>query len=109
MKHLIAAALLVLLSVTAQAQAQPEGKRVGADQLERMQKNLGLSDEQVEQLHEIRERGGSREEVRAVFTDEQWALMQERRRQAKARRGKDQPGQYYSLPQEGQAEDPDDG
>ena len=109
MKHLIVAALLVLLSVSAQAQAQPEGKRVGADQLERMQKNLGLSDEQVAQLQEIRERGGSREEVRAVFTDEQWALMQERRRQANARRLQSDPDRYYSLPQDGEAEASDDG
>lgn len=102
-----AAAALVFLAATAHAQV--EGKRAGADQLTRMQKNLGLSDEQVAQLHELRERGGSREEVRAVFTDEQWALMQERRRQAKARSGKGQPGQYYSLPQDGQADKPDDG
>jgi hypothetical protein len=102
-----AAAILVLLSATALAQV--EGKRAGADQLARMQKNLGLSDEQVAQLHELRERGGSRKEVRAVFTDEQWALMQERRRQAKARSGKGQPGQYYSLPPDSQAEESDDG
>jgi chromatin segregation and condensation protein Rec8/ScpA/Scc1 (kleisin family) len=102
-----AAAVLALLSATALAQV--EGKLAGADQLARMQKNLGLSDEQMAQLHELRERGGSREEVRAVFTDEQWAQMQERRRQAKARRGKGQPGQYYSLPQDGQADKPDDG
>ena len=102
-----AAAVLVLLSTTGHAQV--EGKLAGADQLVRMQKNLGLSDEQVEQLHELRETGGSREEVRAVFTDEQWAMMQERRRQAKARSGKGQPGQYYSLPQDGQAEEVDDG
>ena len=102
-----AAAVLVLLSATAHAQV--EGKLAGADQLARMQKNLGLSDEQVAQLHELRERGASREEVRAVFTDEQWAQMQERRRQAKARSGKGQPGRYYSLPQDGQAEESDDG
>ena len=103
------AAIVVLVMLSATAHAQVEGKLAGADQLTRMQKNLGLSDEQVAQLHELRERGASREEVRAVFTDEQWAQMQERRRQAKARRGKGQPGQYYNLPQDGQAEEPDDG
>ena len=103
------AAIVVLVMLSATAHAQAEGKLDGADQLTRMQKNLGLSDEQVAQLHELRERGASREDVRAVFTDEQWAQMQERRRQAKARRGKDQPGQYYSLPPEGPAEEPDDG
>ena len=102
-----AAAVLVLLSATAHAQV--EGKLAGADQLARMQKNLGLSDEQVAQLHELRERGGSREEVRAVFTDEQWALMQERRRQANARRLQSDPDRYYSLPPDSEAEKSDDG
>ena len=88
------AAIVVLVMLSATAHAQVEGKLAGADQLTRMQKNLGLSDEQVAQLHELRERGASREEVRAVFTDEQWAQMQERRRQAKARRGKGQHGRF---------------
>jgi hypothetical protein len=34
-----------------------------------------LCDEQLTQLREIHERSSSREEVRAVFTDEQWALL----------------------------------
>ena len=110
MKQLIAGAvMLVLLSVTAHAQIdrykippesgdkseQVENQTRGGDGLARMQKNLDLSDEQVTQLREIRERGGSREEVRAVLTDEQLALMQERRRQTKSKRAKGDPGQYY--------------
>ena len=38
-----------------------------------MQAHLGLSDEQAEQIKSIREAGGSREEVRAVLTEEQQA------------------------------------
>lgn len=49
------------------------------------------------------------EEIRAVFTDEQWALMQERRRQANARRVISDPDRYYSLPPDSQAEESDDG
>ena len=60
-----------------------EGKRSG-DRMARMQEHLGLSAEQVEQIREIRENGGSREEIHAVFTDEQRELMQERRAQMKA-------------------------
>lgn len=39
----------------------------------RMQKTLGLSDEQVKQMRDIREAGGSPEEMRAVLTPEQQA------------------------------------
>ena len=117
------AVFLMLPSVTAQAQIErymvPEGSDTdseqgedqsrGGDHLARMQKNLGLSDEQVSQLREIRQRGGSREEIRAVFTDEQWALMQERRRQAKSQKGKGKPGRYYTPPPGSQTEESDGG
>lgn len=113
----------VLLSITAHAQIErykvpPDSGTVseqtgdqpaGGERLERMQKRLGLSDEQVSQLREIRQRGGSREEIRAVFTDEQWTMMQERRRQANARRVKSDPARYYTLPPDSQAEESDDG
>lgn len=124
MKHLFAAAaFLALLSATAHAQIdrykvppdsgtdskQAGSTPAGGERLERLQKRLGLSDEQVSRLREIRQRGGSREEIRAVFTDEQWALLQERRRQANARRVESDPDRYYSLPPENQAEPSDDG
>lgn len=124
MKKLVAGAVfLMLLSATAHAQIdrykvaegsdtdseQGEDQSRGGDPLARMQKNLGLSDEQVTQLREIRQRDGSREEVRAVFTDEQWALMQERRRQAKSQKGKGKPGRYYTLPPGSQTEESDGG
>ncbi len=38
---------------------------------ERMKAHLGLSDEQAAEIKSIREAGGSREEVRAVLTEEQ--------------------------------------
>ena len=122
MKKLVAGAVfLILLSVTAHAQIdrykvqegsdtdseQEEGQSRGGDRLARMQKNLDLSDEQVTQLREIRQRDGSREEIRAVFTDEQWALMQERRRQAKSQKGKGKPGRYYTPRPGSQTEESD--
>ncbi len=68
-----------------------EGKR-GGDRMARMQEHLDLSDDQMKQIREIRENGGSREEMRAVFTDEQRALMQERRAQMEANGGKGRGG-----------------
>ncbi len=55
----------------------------------RMQEHLGLSDEQMRQMREIRENGGSREEIFAVLNDEQRALMDERRGQMKGHGGQD--------------------
>ncbi len=68
-----------------------EGNR-GGDRMARMQEQLGLSDEQMKQIREIRENGGGREEMRAVFTDEQRALMKERRGQMEGSGGKGRGG-----------------
>ena len=43
------------------------------DRKARMQEQLGLSDAQVTKMEQIRHRGGSREEMRAVLTPEQQA------------------------------------
>ena len=54
-----------------------------------MQAHLELSDEQVAEMRRIREDGGSREEVRAVLTEEQqakWDQARERHRKQKHQR-----------------------
>jgi len=43
------------------------------DRKARMQEQLGLSDEQMKKMQEIRRKGGQRDEVRAVLTPEQQA------------------------------------
>lgn len=130
MKQLIAfTIILLMLSATAHAQSDPnndpgdmsnsqeqkqkqeqgqgKGKQGGGDRLARMQKNLGLSDDQVSQMREIGKRGGSREEMHAVMTVEQRGILRERRLQGKSQRGQGEPGRYYNLPQDKQAEEPD--
>jgi Spy/CpxP family protein refolding chaperone len=116
MKRLLACTLLLtLFAATASAQpdqtANPQHRSGGGDRMVRMQKNLGLTDEQVKQMREIRERGGSREEMRAVLTEEQRVTMQERRRQAQERKqsGRNDPGRYYTQPGNEQPADPDGG
>ena len=116
MKRLLACTLLLaLFAATASAQpdqnANPQHRSGGGDRVARMQKNLGLTDEQVKQMREIRERGGSREEMRAVLTEEQRVMMQERRRQAQERKqsGRNDPGRYYTQPGNEQPADPDGG
>lgn len=120
MGRLLAFAVLMALFTTAvKAQTDPDAPPQhrqgggGGDRLARMQRNLGLTDDQVRQIREIRERGGSREEIREVLTEEQRLMMQERRRQAQERKrqghaqGGNQPGRYYLQPDNEPAPDSD--
>ena len=116
MKRLLACfALIALFTAAVYAQpdpdANPQNRSGGGDRMARMQRNLGLTDEQVKQMREIRERGGSREEMRAVLTEEQRVMMRGRRRQAQERKqqGRNDPGRYYTQPGNEQAADPDGG
>lgn len=73
--------VLAVMSVTAYADKsvseQGKGQRDGVDRIARMQEHLGLSNEQVEQIREIRKNGGGRDEIRAVLSDEQRVLAKE--------------------------------
>lgn len=88
----------LLLAAVALAEP-PEGQRGGpptdeqrAERLARMQESLGLSDAQVRQIREIREQGGSREDIHAVLTEEQRNVMKERRAQHRGQGGKQGQG-----------------
>ncbi len=111
MKSLMVSVLVLVLSA-ATAYAKPDGAgdhqgRSGSgDRMARMQENLGLSDEQMTQMREIRENGGSREDMRAVLTDEQRAIMQERRSQYEGKRGE---GRAYPPGEDIPDADPVDG
>ena len=73
----LAITLAILLASTAALAG--EGKYGGdrAEHRARMQQELGLSDEQMEEMRQIREQGGSREDMHAVLTDEQQDKMRE--------------------------------
>jgi Spy/CpxP family protein refolding chaperone len=53
----------------AELKKEHKGERVAARA--RVQEELGISDEQMEEMNEIRRNGGSREDMRAVLTPEQ--------------------------------------
>ena len=94
------AALLPLILIAASSLALAGGGRGGGergDRMARMQEHLGLSDAQVEQMREIRENGGSREDMRAVLTDEQRTLIEEHRAQRRERHG-GKGGRGYGPP-----------
>ena len=88
MKVLILALSLTLVSSAVLAQSEdepPSGNKVA--KLERMQNNLGLTDEQVQQMRDIRQAGGSREDMNAVLNPEQQAKAVKLRKTHKGKGG----------------------
>jgi Spy/CpxP family protein refolding chaperone len=88
MKALILALSLTLVSSAVLAQSEdepPSGNKVA--KLERMQNNLGLTDEQVQQMRDIRQAGGSREDMNAVLNPEQQAKAAKLRKTHKGKGG----------------------
>ena len=72
---------VLALSATLLAPGAQAGDERREEHRERMQAELGLSDEQMQQMKEIRESGGSREDAAAVLTEEQREKMRELREQ----------------------------
>ena len=85
--RIIAIALAMASGITlAQAEEGPQGGPDGKGPgMARMQQELGLTDEQLQQMRAIRQNGGSREEAHAVLTPEQQAKAAELK---KANQGK---------------------
>ena len=86
--------LILILGMTmASAAIFADGEELeqdNSDRMAKMQKNLGLTDQQVSQMRRIRDEGGSREEILAVLTNNQLAIMKQRRAEmkSKGRKGK---------------------
>jgi Spy/CpxP family protein refolding chaperone len=80
MKKLLSVFVLSLLSAVAVAEPPQEGRGHFMGQLD-------LSAEQKEQMREIRENGGGRDEMRAVLTAEQQAKLDELREAKRGKRG----------------------
>ena len=89
-KLLISIMLITLFAATAHAGQSNSGNRQGNAQnkqrMAQMKQTLGLTDAQVAEMKKIRQNGGSKEDMRAVLTDEQRAQMVELRQQARAKR-----------------------
>jgi hypothetical protein len=81
---------LALASSMALAE-KPEGGRGKGDpeqRMQRMQQHLGLSEEQMSQMREIKANGGGREEMRGVLSKEQQTKMREYRKSKQAQHRK---------------------
>jgi Spy/CpxP family protein refolding chaperone len=88
MKALILALSLTVASAGVLAQSEderPSGNKFA--KLERMQNNLGLTDEQLDQMRDIRQAGGSREDMNAVLNPEQQAKVAKLRKTHKGKGG----------------------
>ena len=89
MKTLMTVTLSLLLAAGAAWAERPDGGQHSqdkrAERMAHMQKQLGLSDDQVSQMKEVRSNGGSREDMRAILSDDQQAQMHELRKQRQAR------------------------
>ena len=95
-------ALALILGTTAVSATPSGGKGLRGDspRLSKLQQSMGLSDEQVEEIRAIRANGGSRDDVRAVLSDEQRDMLDTRRaRRQGANDGK--PGRQFSGEERG--------
>jgi periplasmic protein CpxP/Spy len=112
-KRIVMALGLALLSGMALAQAQTQTSTQSSTQPHaapagglkpgqkvappaQLKNDLGLTDEQVKKMREIRDNGGTREEMQAVLTPEQRAKQEELRKQHRGQR-KSQMQQQMGL------------
>jgi hypothetical protein len=103
MKTLATLTLSLLLAASTAWAERPEGSQgqgKRGDRMARMQEHLGLSDAQVSEMKEIRANGGSREEVRAVLSDDQQAQMHEYRKNHPRKGGQGGEGRRRPPPED---------
>jgi hypothetical protein len=99
--------VLCLAMTTAVAFADEEkSKQANGDRMAKMQQNLGLNDEQVAQMRQIRDNGGSKEEFLAVLTEDQLEIMKKRRAEMK---GKGRKGRRNAPKKDVQSDETTDG
>ena len=98
--------VLCLAMTSAVTIADEVKSKPNADRMARMQQNLGLSDQQVAQIRQLRDNGGSKEEILAVLTDDQLEIMKKRRAEMK---GKGRKGQRQAQKKDVQSDESTDG
>lgn len=83
MKYRIALAFLAIMSASFTALAEDEKSALTDKQLRKMQEQLQLTDDQVSEMRQIRDDGGTRKEMRAILTDEQKAQAKSKDKEAR--------------------------
>jgi Spy/CpxP family protein refolding chaperone len=112
-KLLISIMLITLFAATVHAaQNQSDDRQGNASKKQRsaqMRKELNLTDAQVAEMKKIRQNGGTKEDMRAVLTDEQRAKVDSMREQAKARRAASEASAAEASADGSQAAESDNG
>jgi hypothetical protein len=85
MKRVTTLLLVLVLGAPLASMAQEEKRPMTDEQLDRMQERLELSDEQVSEMRQIRDGGGSNKDIRAVLTEEQKARAKDMKKEGKAK------------------------
>jgi len=90
MKKVLTLVLCLAMTSAVTFADEMKSKQGNGDRMAQMQRNLGLNDEQVAQMRQIRDNGGSKEEILAVLTEDQLEIMKKRREEmkGKGRKGK---------------------
>ena len=79
--------LLMILTTPLTILAEDEKPAMSDEQLNRMQKKLQLTDEQLAEMRKIRADGGSKKEIRGVLNDEQKAQAKKMKNERKEKKG----------------------
>jgi hypothetical protein len=98
---LLAAALVAAPLAFAEGKNKQGGEHRGKHRALHMQEQFGVSDDQLSQMREIRGNGGSREDVRAVLTDDQRSQMEQWRKD-NPRSGKGSHHQHQGNGEQGE-------
>ena len=88
MKYPMTLLLLAVMSTPLMTFAEGEKTSLNDKQLNKMQSRLELSDDQMTEMREIRDDGGTKQEIRAVLNDEQKAKAKELRSQSQEKASK---------------------
>tara|TARA_R110001599_G_scaffold353864_1_gene600857 strand:+ start:27242 stop:27550 length:309 start_codon:yes stop_codon:yes gene_type:complete len=92
MKYGMSLVLLAVMSAPLAALAGDDKSATTDEQLGQMQKRLQLTDEQVAEMQQIRDDGGTRKDMRSVLNDEQKAQAK------KLKQNRKKPGDAKSKP-----------
>jgi len=88
MKYGMTLLLVAVMSMPYAALAEGGKPPMTDKQLNKMQVRLQLNDDQVVEMRQIRDDGGTRKDMRAVLNDEQKARAKELRKEHKEKGGK---------------------
>ena len=106
MKKVLTLVLCLAMTTAVTFADEEKSKQGNGDRMAKMQQNLGLNDEQVAQMRQIRDNGGSKEEILAVLTEDQLEIMKKRRAEMK---GKGRKGRRKAPKKDVQSDETTDG